>query len=93
MNLNHSCGTGAFLIKSSPDVLQLLRLLSLKLTLCIRQRWAAHKFDMFHFRNCFFTEVSASKHLKPRAKLLRNKCKELTKGVPSRVSYSTIVLI
>jgi hypothetical protein len=33
MNLNHICGTDAYLLKSCPDVVQPFYLLSLKLTL------------------------------------------------------------
>jgi hypothetical protein len=33
MSVNQSCGTDAFLIESCPDVVQVLYLLSLKLTL------------------------------------------------------------
>jgi hypothetical protein len=41
MNLNHSCGHDAFLIKPCPDVVQALYLLSLKLTLIAYQRGRA----------------------------------------------------
>jgi hypothetical protein len=63
MNLNHSCGTNAFLIKFYPDVVQSLYLLSLKLTLSAYQtEIPLCKLDTFHCRKCFSQRLSASKH-------------------------------
>jgi hypothetical protein len=55
MNLNESCGTDAFLIKSCPAVVQALYLLPLKLTLRAYQTemTCICRLNIFHFRNFF----------------------------------------
>jgi hypothetical protein len=66
MKLNECCVTGAFLTETCPMMIQCLYLLSLKLTLSAYQTemFCIHKLDIFHFRKCFFTDVSAKKHFK-----------------------------